>query len=71
MLRPFNTVPRVAVTPSPNHTINWLLLHNCNFAAVMNHNVNIQYAGYVTWDPCERGIRPPKGLWTTDWELLF
>ena len=26
-----------------------LLLHNCNSATVMNHNVNIWYAGYLIW----------------------
>ena len=39
MLRPFSTVPRVVVTP--NHKIILLLLHNYNFATVINHNVNI------------------------------
>lgn len=34
-----NTVPRVTVTPS--HKIVSLLLHNSNFAALMNFNVNI------------------------------
>ena len=40
MLRPFNTVPHVVVTS--NHKIISLLLHNCNFATVMNYNVNMQ-----------------------------
>ena len=35
----FNTVPHVVVTP--NHVIISLSLHNCNFAIVMNRNVNI------------------------------
>jgi hypothetical protein len=35
-----------------------LLLHNCNFATVMNHNVNTLYA-------------TPKGLQPTGWEPLF
>jgi hypothetical protein len=39
MLRLFNTVPQVVVTP--NHKIISLLPHNCNFAAVVNRNVNI------------------------------
>jgi hypothetical protein len=39
MLGPFNTAPHVAVTP--NHKIILLLLHNCNFATVMNCDVNI------------------------------
>ena len=38
---PFNTVPHVVVTP--NYKIILLLLHNCNFATVMNHYVNIWY----------------------------
>lgn len=33
----FNIVPHVVVTPS--HKIMSLLLHNCNLATVMNHNV--------------------------------
>ena len=37
-LRPFNTVPHVVVTP--NHKSISLLLHNCNFATLMNCNVN-------------------------------
>jgi hypothetical protein len=39
MLRPFNTVRHVVVTP--NHEMISLLLHNSNFVTVMNHNVNI------------------------------
>jgi hypothetical protein len=39
MLRPFNTVLHVVVTLS--HKIIVLLLHNSNFATVMNQNVNI------------------------------
>jgi len=34
-----DTVPLVVVTP--NHKVILLLLHNHNFAAVMNFNVNI------------------------------
>jgi hypothetical protein len=45
MLWPFNTVPHVVVTP--NHDIIWLLLHNCNFSTIMNHNINIWYVGYI------------------------
>ena len=36
MLPPFNTVPHIL-----------LLLYNCNFAAVMNHDINIWYTGYL------------------------
>jgi hypothetical protein len=43
-----------------------LLLHNCNFATVMNHNVNIHAFRPVLVDPCERVIWPPKGV-TTHW----
>ena len=43
MLRPFNTVPHVVVTP--NDKIIPLLLHNCNFATNINHNVNIWPCG--------------------------
>ena len=52
MLWLFNRAPHVVVTP--NHKIISLLLHNCSFATVMNHNVNIWYAGYLIYDP------PPK-----------
>jgi hypothetical protein len=46
MLWPFNTVPHVAVTPS--HKIISLLLHNCEFATVMNNDVkNICCARYL------------------------
>jgi hypothetical protein len=34
----FKTVPHVVVTA--NYKI-LLLLHNCNFATVLNHNINI------------------------------
>ena len=36
-LQPFNTVPYVVMTP--NHRIIPLLLHICNYATVMDHNV--------------------------------
>ena len=38
-LLPFDTVLHVVMIPS--HKIILLLLHNCNFATVRNHNVNI------------------------------
>jgi hypothetical protein len=41
MLRPFDTVPYVVVTPPPTITLFSLLLNNCYFATVMKHNVNI------------------------------
>lgn len=48
ILIPFNTVPHVVVTPDCKIL---LLLHNCNFATVMNHNANICYAGYLICKP--------------------
>lgn len=39
MLRPFNAVPPIVVTPTIRLFL--LILHNCNFATVMNSNVNI------------------------------
>ena len=39
VLQPFNTVSHVVVTP--NHNIISLLLYNCNFATIVNYNVNI------------------------------
>ena len=39
MLQPFDTVPRVVMNPTIKLFL--LLLHNCNFATVMNHNVHI------------------------------
>lgn len=39
MLWPFNTVPRVVVTPQPqNHSI---VIPNCNLATIVNRNANI------------------------------
>ena len=54
----FNTVPHVVVTP----TIKIFLLqpHNCNFAIVMNQNVNFWYAGYVICKPCDRTVQITK-----------
>ena len=43
MLRPFNTVPHVMVTP--NHTVIPLFPFNCNSATVMNCDIYICYAG--------------------------
>jgi hypothetical protein len=45
------TVNTVHVVLTPSHNIILLLLHNYNFATVMNYNVNISYAGYLTCDP--------------------
>lgn len=54
-----NRVPRVTVTPS--HKIVSFLLHNSNFAAVMNFNADIWYLWYAI----------PKGSRPTGWELLI
>ena len=48
MLPPFYTVPHIVVTFS--HKIILLILHNCDFATVMNHIVNIKYSGYLICD---------------------
>jgi hypothetical protein len=40
VLQPSNTIPHAAVTP-PTIELFLLLFHNCNFATVMNRNVNI------------------------------
>jgi hypothetical protein len=47
-LRLFNAV--LHVVWALNHSIISLLLHNCNFPIVMNHNVNIWCAGYLICD---------------------
>lgn len=53
MLRPFNTVFHVVVTPK----LFLLPPHNCNLASAMNHSVNpdVQGIGYVT--PVNRCFR--------------
>jgi hypothetical protein len=48
-----NTVPLVV---TPNHKLFPLLPHNCNFAVLMNHNVNIWYAVYLPCNPHERVV---------------
>jgi hypothetical protein len=44
------------------------LLHNSNFATVMNHSVNTWYVGYMISDPCVRVARPQpcnqRNTWT-------
>ena len=50
MLYPFNTVPLGVVTLPPPIKLFLLLLHKCNFAIVMNHNVNMFGLGI-----CQRG----------------
>ena len=39
MRRPFSTVSHVVLTP--NRKIISLLLHNCNFGTIVNHNHNL------------------------------
>lgn len=74
--------------PPPTPTINLflLLLHNCHFAIIMNHNANIWYAGSLISDPYERlsnshrGHEPPPrtaalisfhGVQRTDFYFFF
>ena len=58
-LPPFHTAPHVVVTP--NHKIIFLLPHICNFATVMNHNVNISVS-WLSWAPPVKGSFDPKGV---------
>lgn len=57
-LRPFETVPHVAVTPTIQSFS--LLLPTCNFATVRK----CQYLCFlvVLFDPCVRVIKPPRYL---------
>jgi hypothetical protein len=64
MLWPFNTVPHVMVTPK--HKVTSLLLHNCNFAAVMSRKVNTWYLGYLIFN--SKGVTTHR-LKTTSVEL--
>ena len=47
-------VPSAVVTPTIKLL---LLLHNCNFATIMNHNVSIKYLCFphVLWHPLWKG----------------
>ena len=47
----------------------WLLLHNCNFATLMNHNVNICVFWWSQAIPVKRLFRYPKGSQPTVREL--
>lgn len=49
MLRLFNVVPYVVVSPSTIESF-LLLLCNCYFDTVINLNVNIGYIGYLICD---------------------
>jgi hypothetical protein len=73
MLWPFNTVPLLCCgDPPPKHKIISLLLHNCNFVAVMNHNINICGFLMVVGKPCEKVFwPPPKGSHPTGWKPLI
>jgi hypothetical protein len=62
MLRPFNIFCHVW-WPLIQKII-LLLLYNCSFATIMNHNVNIWYIGYLICDS-------PKGVLTPGWDLLI
>lgn len=48
MLQSFETFPHVVFSKD---TITLLLLHNSNFATIMNSNVNICYAKYLICYP--------------------
>jgi hypothetical protein len=66
-----NIVLRVVVIPSRKIVL--LLLHNCNFATVMNHIVNIWYVDGLRqslWKSCwtTKGVPPPPRLRTSDLE---
>ena len=58
MLQPFNTVFHVMVIPPPGIKVILFLLHSCNFATVMDCNINIYYARYLLHDLCERVGQP-------------
>jgi hypothetical protein len=59
MLRPFDTVPYVVVTPTIRLFL--LLLHNCNFAIGMNHSVDICSSFVLRVTPAEGTLDPSKG----------
>jgi hypothetical protein len=60
MLRPFNTV-----VVTCNHIIISLLLHNCHFATVMSHKINIRIQDIWHGDLCDlRSHLTPKGVVT-------
>lgn len=58
---PFNTAPPVAVTPTLKLFSS--LLYNCNFASVVNCNINIFCTGYLICNPRKECI-------LTGWESL-
>lgn len=50
-----NAVPRLVVAPSPNLFL--LFLHDCSFATVIHHDINLCFLT-VVGDPCSRGGDP-------------
>jgi hypothetical protein len=52
------------------HDLNHKSFHNCNFATVMNHNVNLGVFLMVLSNPSERVVLLPRGVTTTDWVPL-
>jgi len=67
MLPPFHTAPCVVVTPTIKLFL--LLLHKCNFATVLNYNVN---SWYVQWSQATlvKGLlNPSKGSWPTSFRV--
>jgi hypothetical protein len=59
-LQAFKTVPQAVLAPTIKVFL--LVLHNCNFATVMNHNVIICFP-MVLGKPYERVPQPPQ--WAT------
>lgn len=55
----FDTVPHVALTSTIKLFL--LFIHNCNFATLVNYNVNIRYSRYVTGNSCDRVMWPQRG----------
>lgn len=55
MLGPFNTVPCAVMTPTVGLFL--LLLHNYDFATVVNRNVSIWYVIHVKCDPYTHRLR--------------
>jgi hypothetical protein len=55
MLQPFNRVPHVGLIPTVKLFHYYFIIHcYCNFATIMNHNINIWYADYLICHP-QRG----------------
>lgn len=63
MLCHLNTVLHAVVTPTTK--LLSLQLCNCNFAAVLNCNVNICYAGFLICHLCETVMQSSKGIMTS------